>query len=295
MKAGLRIDVDTWNGTRFGVPYLLSILAEYQIKATFFMSVGPDNMGRHLWRLLRPAFFLKMLHSRATSLYGWSTLLQGTCWPGRIIGKNNAEIIRKAANRGHEIGLHAWDHYTWQQHLDEMSQERINTELSKAYDSLNTILEKPPACSAVPAWRCHNGVLIEKEFFPFQYNSDCRGKSLFIPEVGEAPLSQPQIPVTLPTYDEIIGRNGITDINYNEYILDQIRPDQLNVYTIHAEVEGFSRMPLFHQFLHAADERGIEFVPLSHLLKRNEALPSSKLSCGSIPGREGWGAVQANV
>ncbi len=45
MQAGLRIDVDTYRGTREGVPRLLDMLDEAQVKATFFSSVS----GQTIW------------------------------------------------------------------------------------------------------------------------------------------------------------------------------------------------------------------------------------------------------
>ena len=135
-------------------------------------------------------------------------------------------------------------------------------------------------------------MLKEKGRFPFRYNSDCRGVSIFLPLVDDEQLAQPQIPVTLPTYDEMIGQDGVTESNYNERLLDLCRSDRLNVLTIHAEAEGIACFEMFDNFLKTANAQGISFVPLGALLDDCPAIGSSRVVQGNISGREGWVACQ---
>ena len=295
MKLGLRIDVDTYRGTRLGVPALCDSLAKFGIKGSFFFSVGPDNMGRHLWRLLKPAFLMKMLRSNAAGLYGWDILLRGTFFPGPIIGKNLAEPIRRAADEGHEIGLHAWDHHAWQARIDSMDSEAIYRHLERGVQSLTRICGRAPTCSAAPGWKANEIMLLQKERFAFEFNSDCRGSSVFIPEVDGRRLTQPQVPVNLPTYDEIIGRDGINNANYNEHLLSLIQPDQFNLLTIHAEVEGIACHEMFDEFLQRAAERNIEVVPTGNLLHDSALYPADRIAPRRLPGREGWIAFQESL
>jgi undecaprenyl phosphate-alpha-L-ara4FN deformylase len=284
---GLRVDVDTLSGTRQGVPTLCRLFRRHGIRASFFFSVGPDNMGRHVWRLLRPVFLVKMMRSRAASLYGWDILLRGTFWPGPDIGIRAGAMIRAAADDGHEIGLHAWDHHAWQARIEGMDAAAIGRVLRRGFERLTTITGNPPVCSAVPAWRCTPAALTEKLAFPFSYNSDCRGRSIFYPVVDGHHLPQPQIPVTLPTYDEVIGRDGITNANYNDHLLDLIQPGRLNVLTIHAEVEGGACEGMFAAFLNSALAREIRPVPLGVLLDTAD-IGVGEMIRGTLAGREGW-------
>ncbi|HCO93756.1 MAG TPA: 4-deoxy-4-formamido-L-arabinose-phosphoundecaprenol deformylase [Phycisphaerales bacterium] len=292
MRIGLRVDVDTFRGTKLGVPNLCRLFAGHSINASFFFSVGPDNMGRHLWRLLRPKFLFKMLRTKAARLYGWDILFKGTFWPGPVIGKKLADVIRSAAEAGHEVGLHAWDHHAWQAHIDTMDAWTVHQSLSRGVDLLTKILGSPPVCSAVPGWKCNDLVLTEKRRFPFRYNSDCRGDSIFRPLVDDKQLAQPQIPVTLPTYDEMIGHHGVTESNYNDRLLAECSEDRLNVLTIHAEVEGIACFEMFDKFLKAAEAQGISFLPLGVLLDDCPAPGSSGVVHDTISGREGWVAWQ---
>ena len=177
-----------------------------------------------------------------------------------------------------------------------MTPEAMYRHLKQGVEELTKICGKAPTCSAAPGWKANEAMLMQKEKFPFRYNSDCRGCSVFVPEVDGQRLLQPQLPVTLPTYDEIIGRNGITHANFNEHLLSLIHPEKLNVLTIHAEVEGIACREMFDNFLQLAAERGIQIVPTGDLVSNeNDHCPSDRVTPRTLPGREGWIAFQESL
>lgn len=291
---GLRVDVDTFRGTREGVPRLLDILAKHDVGATFFFAIGPDNMGRHLWRLLRPSFLTKMLRSRAASLYGWDILCAGTFWPGRVIGKHLGAVVRAADAAGHEIGLHAWDHHRWQRQADRMSVESLYRELERGFDMLGDLIGRPPQTSAAAGWVCNERVLEAKAMLGFSYNSDCRGRSVFIPAAGGREYAA-QVPTTMPTYDELIGRDGVNDENYNARILDYVRSDELNVLTVHAEVEGIVCARMFDEFLASCRERGIDLSRMRDLPQLADVDKQDFIAQAPVAGRDGEVCWQRSV
>ena len=289
MTIALRIDVDTLRGTRDGVPVLAQILRRHGIRASWYFSVGPDNMGRHLRRLIRPSFAVKMLKSKAASLYGWDIVFKGTFWPGPLIGERAQESIRRAMSDDQELGLHAWDHHRWQVGVDRLGPEGLRNEIQKAWDVLVKITGREPVTSASPGWRCTEEVLKVKEEFPFVFNSDCRGPAEpFIPKLGSEIGTQPQVPVDLPTYDESVGRDGMDDAGWNSFLLSKINDGKPHVLTIHAESEGGVKARLFEDFLENALSHGHRFTTLGNWLGDHSELAPDRIHRGEILGREGW-------
>src|SRR5258706_10864272 len=110
----LKIDVDTYRGTREGVPRLAEMLKRHGCGATFLFSLGPDHTGRAIRRALRPGFMDKVGRTSVLSHYGLRTLLYGTLLPGPDIGTRCAAILRRVRAEGFEVGIHTWDHVKWQ-------------------------------------------------------------------------------------------------------------------------------------------------------------------------------------
>jgi undecaprenyl phosphate-alpha-L-ara4FN deformylase len=135
-------------------------------------------------------------------------------------------------------------------------------------------------------------VIEAKQGFGFRYNSDCRGQHLFQPILTNGSLGAPQIPVDLPTFDEVVGPT-VSAKDFNTFILERFSPQKLNVYTIHAEVEGILMANDFRQLLADARQRDIHFQPLGNLLPDAPAiLPKGRVVRGTLEGREGWLGVQ---
>ncbi len=289
----LRIDVDTLRGASRGVPALCSLLADFGVSGTFYFSVGPDNMGRHLWRLLKPQFLWKMLRTNAAGLYGPEIIFMGTAWPGINIGKACRKQISACANAGNEIGFHAWDHHFSQAHLMDMDEKSIRRELDRGIAALQEICGRQIRTSAAPGWRANDLWLAIKAEYPFDYNSDCRGDSPFYPVVNGRRVGQLQIPVTLPTYDEALGRNGINDSNYNDYQISLLRKDRLNVLTIHAEAEGGRCREQFADYLRRVLAAGYRVITLGEAAAEVKgSAPEAGMVLAPFPGREGVLAVQ---
>ncbi len=290
-RVALKVDCDTDEGTREGVPRLSEMLAGRGIRATFFFTFGPDRSGVAIRRVLtQRGFLMKMLRSRAPSLYGWRTMLSGTLLPAPRIGERGADAMRAAAKAGHETGVHGWDHVGWHDGLARMPSERVREEYGHAHAEYLRVFGLPARASAAPGWTVDERSLEAQEERSLLYASDTRGGAPFFPRAGGRVFRTLEIPTTLPTLDETLAWRELPDDEAQRAFFRRA-PRATEVHTIHAEVEGRSKARLFEKILDDWRADGVSFPLLSELareaLARRDAVPVRDVVTTTLRGRGG--------
>ncbi len=296
MEVALKIDVDTHQGLEHGVPRLAAMLEREGIAASFYIAMGPDNSGRAILRVFRNRGFLsKMFRTRAVSMYGARTILSGTVLPSRPIALSFPGILRDLSARGFEVGVHGYDHVRWQDHLDEIGQRGVRGELEDAFEVYRAIFGEAPRSFAAPGWRSNDAALVALDGMALDYRSDTRGSSPYRCVVNGKVLATPEIPTTMPTLDEVMGRRDLSDATaLKNFYLGLCKTDALNVHTIHAETEGVGQLESFTALVRGLKERGAKFVQLREVASRLDRaeLPACEVVRSTLPGRAGWISAQ---
>ncbi len=293
-KLALQVHVDTYRGTREGVPRLLEVLQRYNAQATFFFSLGPDHTGRAIKRVFRRGFLGKVSRTSVVEHYGIKTLLYGTLLPSPDIGKRCADIMRGVRDAGFEVGIHCFDHIRWQDYVANKDAKWTERELRRAVDRFTEIFGEAPRAHAAAGWQMNRHALRLMQHMDFDYCSDTRGTRPFIPTWQAEIVACPQLPTTLPTLDELINRDGITLENVAAHLLQLTAsaPPTGHVYTLHAELEGGKWMPIFEQLMQGWQTQGYELVSMQQYLQGLGDLPRHEVLMREIEGRSGTLAVQ---
>jgi undecaprenyl phosphate-alpha-L-ara4FN deformylase len=296
MILALKVDVDTDRGTRLGVPALHALLEEFSVPASFLFSLGPDNTGKAIRRVFRPGFFKKVSRTSVVKMYGIRTLLNGTLLPAPSIGKRHAAVMRAVRDAGFETGIHCHDHFKWQDYLFKMSLDETREEFGKALDEYRRIFGCDALTAGAPGWQATAASRQVYDVAGFLYASDTRGDSPFFPEIAGCVFKTLEIPSTLPTFDELLGRPEFPDEKIVPHYLSLLKSEQPNILTIHAEIEGMMKLPLFRELLTALVNQGVQLVRMDDLardlLAHREAVPVQPLVMAEIEGRSGLVATQ---
>jgi undecaprenyl phosphate-alpha-L-ara4FN deformylase len=298
IRLALKIDVDTDRGTREGVPNLIADCREFAAPACFLFSLGPDQTGRAVTRVFRPGFFRKVSRTSVLEIYGARTLLNGTLLPAPHIGHRNAATMRAVRDAGFEVGIHCYNHYHWQDHLGRMSAEEVEWEFAAARHEFSRIFGAEAHTAGAAGWQSNT---LSREVYDcagLLYASDTRGMQPFFPRINDRVFQTLEIPTTLPTLDELMGRPEFPDDRIVDHYARLLREDRVNVFTLHAEIEGMGRRGMFRELMSRWTKQGVVFIRLDDhardLLTNRSAIPVCDQQMAPIDGRSGVVATQVS-
>ena len=301
----LKIDVDTYRGSREGTPNLARLLKKHNANATFLFSLGPDHTGWALRRAFRPGFFSKVSRTSVVEHYGIKTLMYGVFLPAPNIGKSCAKQLRAVADAGFECGIHTWDHVVWQDNVRQRGAVWTKLQMQKSLQRFQAIFGAAPKTHGAAGWQMNPYAFAELDESDILYASDGRAQlnddgSLQEPAIGPYRLSIGstiqrclQMPTTLPTLDELLGRTidgvVIDTNNIDKQLLKLTKQPRDHVFTLHAELEGQKLAPIFERLLIGWQAQGYRCSSMAEYAQTIDAasLPIRPLRWGELPGRSG--------
>lgn len=185
--AVIRFDIDTYKCIHEGVPRLLELADELDIRFTFFINFG--RAVSHRARIRSVASRSKSsqqdegvaAHFSAYRKLGPTAYLETALWNPRI---NRAqEQILEIVKRGHELGLHGGrNHAAWAAGAQNWSRPKLADEVAWGIEQYRKIIGQMPSGFASPEWVTPPllpGVLAEQSF---RYLADAHGR--FGPAAG---------------------------------------------------------------------------------------------------------------
>jgi len=309
-RIGLKVDVDTLRGTREGVPRLMALLKKHGVDATFYFSVGPDHTGRAMRRVFRKGFAQKVARTSVLKHYGLKTLLYGVLLPGPDIGRNAGGVMRSVHDAGFEVGLHTYDHVRWQDYVAKATAAWTRVEFERGIEGFRRVFGFAPQSHAAAGWQINaHGLELEAEY-GLRYASDTRGGPPFLPALARGISACPQLPTTLPTFDEVLGVDGVDEASIADAVFslskasaadahaaagDVADAPGLQVFTLHAELEGMLLLDAFESLLVKWRQSGAAITRMAkiHEAAMRRPLPTRAVVMGEVAGRSGVLAVQA--
>jgi peptidoglycan/xylan/chitin deacetylase (PgdA/CDA1 family) len=180
-------------------------------------------------------------------------------------------------------------------------------EFERGIEAFRRVFGFLPPSHAAAGWQINtHGLELEQEY-GLQYASDTRGGPPFFPALAQGHSACPQLPTTLPTFDEILGVGGVDESSIAEAVFRLSEAaaadtsaaaaphEGLQVFTLHAELEGMLLLDAFEALLVKWREAGASIVRMAAIREAamRRPLPTQTVVMGEVAGRSGLLAVSA--
>jgi len=197
---GIRADIDCI-GDIDALPETLDLLDDWGVKASFFVAMGPDKTGQNMFKYLKKPWSLGKVRPMR---FGFRNLIRGVVSPACM--QDYRSELYDIKRRGHEVGLHGYDHHHWM----KTRGEEAGSLIGKGCTLFKEVFKSAPGSFASPGFTVNRKILRKIDGFNFDYSSDFIYGEPFYPVLEGEKFNTLQIPVCIRSIGEfsIEGLNG---------------------------------------------------------------------------------------
>jgi len=246
----LRVDLESDKGISEGVPKLLDLLKKYDIKASFYLSMGGESK---IIDVLKYRSKMKSSGERNVKIWTLKDKLRMLLLPRDFVVRNR-EILKRIIKEGHELGLHGWKHREWTRGLDKINIEKTINKSIRKYSNL--FCEESISFSS-PGFNTNDKVLEILEKKDIKFVSDFPGESM--KKYGKIK----NIPITIQGKNrmpiiEYLVSEGKNDSEILEIIKKEIIEKDLSSMYIHGMFECRFKLKLLEEIFKFIKEKKIK-------------------------------------
>jgi undecaprenyl phosphate-alpha-L-ara4FN deformylase len=235
----LRVDLESDVGIRKGLPQLLDLLKRYNLKASFYLTMGGESNIFDLIRYRKP---IKNSGDRTIRLWSFKDKIRMALFPKDFV-KRNSSLLKRILNEGHELGLHAWKHRAWTRGLEKI-EPLIH--LTRAKNRYFKLFGKNPISFASPAFNINEKTLKSLSLLGIKYISDFSSKTIKgYPNIKNVPIiikGDKNTPII-----EYLVSKGMKDEKIIRYIQKRILENDLSSMYMHGLFEARFKLNILEE------------------------------------------------
>ncbi|MFN4148200.1 MAG: hypothetical protein ACK4E4_01465 [Rhodocyclaceae bacterium] len=127
----------------------------------------------------------------------------GNDWLGRSPARQGRHLLEQVRDAGFDLGILGWQPTQWVKRAASAPAAWVVKQFERARTAFEKAFGSAPQLTAAPGWQGNPHTLRLTQRLGFSIASDTRGRHPFIPVWNGEIVRCPQIPVTLPTFDEL--------------------------------------------------------------------------------------------
>ena len=201
----LRVDIDTFEGLKKGLPNCIKIAKKVECPITVYLSLGKYATGRNIFRRIKKKenISLKLPPWRRTPV---KSILRGLVIPPANIGeKEKSQLRTYYQSEDIEFHAHGYNHVNWSSNFSNFTKEKTEEYVDAFISEFEEIFNQKPIANAAPNFQVSTYYFDYLKSKGFKFSSDFHYDKPF----NLQPHNIDQLPITEPTIEEFLiqGKN----------------------------------------------------------------------------------------